>query len=130
MTETETGYVHDYTKKEGVLHTELLLLANAPEDFCNREIFWNAVQKIEKQADAQLAREMEVALPVELSREEQIELVRKYVTENFASVGMCADVAIHEKKVDGKRALHKNPHAHILLTTRAFKDDGTWARFG
>lgn len=127
LTETETGYVHDYTKKEGVIHTEILLPANAPPEFSNREILWNEVQKIEKQADAQMAREIEVALPVELSRKEQIELVRKYVTENFTSVGMCADVAIHEKKVDGKRVLHQNPHAHIMLTTRAFKEDGTWA---
>lgn len=126
LTEAETGYVHDYTKKEGVIHTEILLPANAPPEFSNREILWNEVQKIEKQADAQMAREIEVALPVELSREEQIELVRKYVTENFVSVGMCADVAIHEKKVDGKRVLHQNPHAHIMLTTRAFKEDGTW----
>lgn len=128
LTETETGYVHDYTKKTGVIHTEVFLPANAPPEFSNREILWNEVQKIEKQSTAQLAREIEVALPVELSREEQIKLVRKYVTENFVSVGMCADVAIHEKKVDGKRVLHQNPHAHILLTTRAFKEDGTWAQ--
>ena len=128
LTETETGYVHDYTKKNGVIHTEVFLSANAPPEYASREILWNEVQKIEKQADAQLAREIEVALPVELSREEQIELVRKYVLSNFVSVGMCADVAIHEKKVDGKRVLHQNPHAHILLTTRAFKDDGTWAQ--
>ena len=127
LTETETGYVHDYTKKTGVIHTEVFLPSNAPPEYVSREILWNEVQKIEKQTDAQLAREIEVALPVELSREEQIELVRKYVTENFVSVGMCADVAIHEKKVDGKRVLHQNPHAHILLTTRAFKEDGTWA---
>lgn len=127
LIETETGYVHDYTKKNGVIHTEVLLPTNAPPEFSNREILWNEVQKIEKQSTAQLAREIEVALPVELSREEQIELVRKYVLTNFVSVGMCADVAIHEKKVDSKRVLHQNPHAHILLTTRAFKDDGTWA---
>lgn len=128
LTETETGYVHDYTKKTGVIHTEVFFPTNAPTEFSNREILWNEVQKIEKQSTAQLAREIEVALPVELSREEQIKLVRKYVTENFVSVGMCADVAIHEKKVDGKRVLHQNPHAHILLTTRAFKEDGTWAQ--
>lgn len=127
LTETENGYVHDYTKKEGVIYTEVLLPMNAPVGFGNREVLWNEVQKAEKKSDAQLAREIEVALPVELSREEQVALVKKYVTENFTSVGMCADVAIHEKKVDGKRVLHSNPHAHILLTTRAFKEDGSWA---
>lgn len=127
LTETETGYVHDYTKKNGVIHTEVFLPANAPSEFSSREILWNEVQKIEKQADAQMARESEVALPVELSREEQLELVRKYVKENFTDTGMCADVAIHEKEVDGKTVIHQNPHAHILLTTRAFKEDGSWA---
>lgn len=127
LTETETGYVHDYTKKNGVIHTEVFLPANAPSEFSSREILWNEVQKIEKQADAQMAREIEVALPVELSREEQMELVRKYVKENFTDTGMCADVAIHEKEVDGKTVIHQNPHAHILLTTRAFKEDGSWA---
>ena len=127
LTETETGYVRDYTKKNGVIHTEVFLPANAPSEFSSREILWNEVQKIEKQADAQMAREIEVALPVELSREEQLELVRKYVKENFTDTGMCADVAIHEKEVDGKTVIHQNPHAHILLTTRAFKEDGSWA---
>lgn len=127
LTETETGYVHDYTKKEGVIHTEVFLPANAPPEYASREILWNEVQKIEKQSAAQMAREIEVALPVELSREEQMDLVRRFVTENFTDVGMCADVAIHEKKVDGRNVLHPNPHAHILLTTRAFKEDGSWA---
>lgn len=127
LTETETGYVHDYTRKEGVIHTEVFLPANAPHLFSNREILWNEVQKVEKQADAQMAREIEVALPIELSREEQVELIRRYVTENFTNEGMCADVAIHEKEVDGKTVIHQNPHAHILLTTRAFKEDGSWA---
>lgn len=127
LTETEAGYVHDYTRKEGVIHTEVFLPVNASPQFVNREILWNEVQKVEKQADAQMAREIEVALPIELSREEQVELIRRYVTENFTNEGMCADVAIHEKKVDGKNVLHQNPHAHILFTTRAFKEDGTWA---
>lgn len=127
LTEMETGYVHDYTRKGSVIHTEVFLPVNAPPEFSSREILWNEVQKIEKQADAQMAREIEVALPVELSREEQVELIRRYVTENFTNVGMCADVAIHEKEVDGKTVIHQNPHAHILLTTRAFKEDGSWA---
>ena len=81
------------------------------------------MQKVEKKSDAQLAREIEVALPVELSREEQITLLQNYIAENFTSAGMCADMAIHEKHVDGKTVLHQNPHAHILLTTRGFKED-------
>ena len=67
------------------------------------------MEKTEKARNSQLAREVEIALPVELDREQQIQLVRDYVTENFVSAGMCADIAIHDKE-DG------NPHAHIMLT--------------
>ncbi len=79
------------------------------------------MEKVEKKSNAQLAREIEVALPKELSREYQIEIVRRYVQDNFVSVGMCADWALHEKG-DG------NPHAHIMLTMRGMKPDGTWAQ--
>lgn len=127
LEEKETGYTHDYTRKSGVIYSEIFLPANAPREYQNREILWNEVQKVEKKSDAQLAREIEVALPVELSREEQITLLQKYIAENFTSAGMCADMAIHEKHVDGKTVLHQNPHAHILLTTRGFKEDGSWA---
>lgn len=127
MEEKETGYTHDYTRKSGVIYSEIFLPANVPQEYQNREILWNEVQKVEKKSDAQLAREIEVALPVELSREEQITLLQKYIAENFTSAGMCADMAIHEKHVDGKTVLHQNPHAHILLTTRGFKEDGSWA---
>lgn len=127
LEEKETGYTHDYTRKSGVIYSEIFLPTNAPQEYQNREILWNEVQKVEKKSDAQLAREIEVALPVELSREEQITLLQNYIAENFTSAGMCADMAIHEKHVDGKTVLHQNPHAHILLTTRGFKEDGSWA---
>ena len=77
------------------------------------------MQAIETQKNAQLCREIEVALPVELSREEQIKLVREYIQQNFISSGMCADWALHDKG-DG------NPHAHILLTVRPIKSNGEW----
>lgn len=72
-----------------------------------------------KSKNSQLAREIEIALPKELNREKQIELVREYVKENFVKIGMCADIAIHDKN-DG------NPHAHILLTMRPLNEDTTW----
>ncbi len=78
------------------------------------------MHKLEKNKNAQLAREVEVALPVEFSRERQIEIVREYVKTNFVDVGMCADWSIHDKGTG-------NPHAHILLTTRGIKPDGKWA---
>lgn len=113
------GIVHNFTRKGGIAHTEILLPQNAPQEFANRSVLWNSVEKIEKSKNSQLAREIEIALPKELDREKQIELVRNYVKENFVDVGMCADIAIHDKN-DG------NPHAHILLTMRPLNEDKTW----
>jgi len=113
------GTVHDFTRKGGIAHTEIILPQNAPQKFSDRETLWNSVEKIEKSKNSQLAREIEIALPKELDREKQIELVRNYVKENFVDVGMCADIAIHDKN-DG------NPHAHILLTMRPLNEDTTW----
>lgn len=113
------GIVHDFTRKGGIAHTEILLPQNAPQEFVNRSILWNSVEKIEKSKNSQLAREIEVALPKELGREKQINLVREYVKENFVKVGMCADIALHDKN-DG------NPHCHILLTMRPLNEDKTW----
>lgn len=113
------GITHDYTRKSGIAHTEILLPSHAPPDFQNRSALWNSVEKIEKSKNSQLAREIELAIPKELPPEQQIELVREYVKDNFVSVGMCADIAIHDKK-DG------NPHAHIMLTMRPLNENGEW----
>ena len=113
------GIVHDFTRKGGIAHTEILLPQNAPQEFSDRGTLCNSVEKIEKSKNSQLAREIEIALPKELNREKQIELVREYVKENFVKVGMCADIALHDKN-DG------NPHAHILLTMRPLNEDKTW----
>lgn len=121
LMDDRTGLVHDFTKKRGVVFTEVALPAHAPPEYADRNVLWNAVEKAEKKSNAQLAREIEVALPKELSRECQIEIVRRYVQDNFVSVGMCADWALHDKG-DG------NPHAHIMLTMRGIKPDGTWAQ--
>lgn len=119
LTNNYDGVTHDFTRKGGIVHTEILLPPHAPPDFSDRSILWNSVEKIEKAKNSQLAREIEIALPVELDREQQIQLVREYVKENFVSVGMCADFAIHDKQ-DG------NPHAHIMLTMRPLEQSGEW----
>ena len=111
------GMTHDYTRKGGVVHAEIMLPAHAPPEFQDRAILWNSVEQIEKSKDSQLAREVEVALPVELSREQQLSLVRTYVKDNFVDNGMCADFAIHDRDTG-------NPHAHILLTVRPLKGNG------
>lgn len=113
------GIEHDYTKKGGVAYSEIMLCENAPKEYQDRATLWNEVEQAEKGSRAQLAREYEVALPVELSREEQIQLVRDFAKENFVDNGMCVDFSIHDKE-DG------NPHAHIMLTTRPIEKDGTW----
>ena len=99
--------------------SEILLPENAPEAYQDRQILWNEFQKMEKRCDAQLAREVEVAFPIEMSRQQQIECVRDYIQENFISKGMIADWALHDKG-DG------NPHAHIMLTVRGFDDQKQW----
>ena len=119
MTNDFDGIEHDYTRKQGVIYSEVMLPEQAPKEFENRSVLWNEVEQQEKGSKAQLAREVEVALPRELSRAEQVWLVRDYVQENFVKQGMCADIAIHDKG-DG------NPHAHIMLTTRPLEKDGTW----
>lgn len=96
-----------------------MLPSHAPPDFQNRSVLWNSVEKIEKSKNSQLAREIEIAIPKELNREQQILLAREYVNDNFVSVGMCADFAIHDKS-DG------NPHAHIMLTMRPLNENGEW----
>ena len=113
------GITHDFTKKGGVVHTEILLPDHVPREYLDRSVLWNAVERVEKAKNSQLAREFELALPMELSREQNINLVREYVKENFVDKGMCADVCIHDKG-------EGNPHAHIMLTMRPIEQDGTW----
>ena len=114
------GETHDYTHKGGVVHTEILLPPHAPPSFSDRVALWNSVELYEKAGNAQLAREIDAALPIELSREEQIRLVREYCSSQFVSKGMCADFCIHDKG-DG------NPHCHIMLTMRPLDERGAWA---
>lgn len=116
----EVRKTYNYTGQNSVVHSEINLPQNAPSEFYDREKLWNAVHEIETRSDAQLAREVEVALPREFIRQEQIDTVREYIMKNFVREGMCADWALHDKG-DG------NPHAHIMLTTRAFTRNGKWA---
>jgi len=96
-----------------------MLPAHAPREFENRGVLWNSVEKIEKQKNSQLSREIEIALPIELTQEQNISLARRFVKEQFADKGMCAGIAVHD--TDGT-----NPHAHIMLTMRPINEDGSW----
>lgn len=100
---------------------EIMLCKNAPSEYINREVLWNAVQNEETRYDAQYARDIEMALPVEMSRKEQISCVRDYLKENFVEKGMIADWALHDKG-DG------NPHVHVMLTLREIDKNQKWKK--
>ena len=119
ITDEQTGIIHDYTKKQGVEHSEILspiAATTANEWLADRSKLWNKVEEIEKRHDAQLSREMIIAIPRELDRENQIELVREYVQSSYVDRGMIADLNLHH--LDGD-----NPHGHVMLTMRELKID-------
>ena len=119
LTDKETGLISDYTRKGGVVHSEISLCDNAPLKYADRETLWNAVHAIENKKNSRLWREFEVALPKEFSQDEQIETVRDFVKQ-LTDSGMCADWSLHDKG-DG------NPHAHIMATVRSITNEGEWA---
>ncbi len=115
------GVEHDYSRKGGVVHSEIMAPEDAPDWMRDRDQLWNAVEAVEKRRDAQLAREIEVALPRELDRGERLELLCGFVQREFVYRGMIADVAIHEGKArDGQG----QPHAHVMLTMRQLTGGG------
>ena len=112
---------YDYTKKQDIAFTEILLPKNAPEGLRDRNTLWNTVENSEKRKDAQLAREFNMALPRELTLEQQIELSRAFVIKEFVEKGMCVDLCIHNDKMkDGQL----QPHAHVMLTMREVTENG------
>jgi Ti-type conjugative transfer relaxase TraA len=117
LTDERTGYSFDYTDKPGVEHTEIIAPEGAAAWVYDRTTLWNTVERSERRKDAQVARELEIALPVELSKDQQVELMRDFVRRSFVSKGMVADFAIHRDNPE-------NPHAHLLLTTRSVTETG------
>ncbi|MBG1233969.1 MobQ family relaxase [Aestuariivirga litoralis] len=113
----------DYSNRRGVAHTEIMAPEGSASWLQNREQLWNAVEKMEKRKDAQLAREMDIALPHELNHEQRIDLVREFVRTHFVSRGMVADFALHNP-VEDKGDDRRNFHAHIMLTLRRATKDG------
>ncbi|MES2136664.1 MAG: Ti-type conjugative transfer relaxase TraA [Pseudomonadota bacterium] len=116
---------HDFSNKAGVVHSEVMLPDGAPEHLSDRERLWNAVEAAEVRKDAQLAREIEFALPRELSAEAGIELAREFVAREFVAAGMIADLNLHRDiGADGE----PKPHAHVMLTMRAVDGSGFGAK--
>lgn len=142
LTSEWDGKTYDYIRKEWVEYSEILLPEYAPQSFKDRQNLWNAVEMAEKSANAQLAREFEIALPLELSLEEQINLAREFVQKNCVDKGMCADIAIHnppvrngkgrpldknrERTNDPNQMTFQNPHAHVMVTMRPLSVSGKW----
>ena len=112
-----TGETHDYRKKKGVDEKFILAPVQAPKWVYNRSLLWNEVERVELRSNSQLSREINVAIPVELSKRFQVELVREFVQKQFVDEGMIADVAFHN--LDSH-----NPHAHIMLTMREIEPNG------
>ena len=118
----------DYTKKRFIEHSEIQLPKHAPKKYLDREALWNSVEKAERAKNSQLAREIEVALPRELTPEQRAKLVYDYVQTNFVDQGMVADWSIHNPQPDKDNPEKPaNPHVHIMLTVRSIKKNGTWA---
>ena len=118
------GEDSDYTRKKGVICSEILLPPHAPREFADRETLWNAVEHIEHGKKAQLAYSFEISLQNEFSLEENIALARKFLLDNFVSRGMTVDVAFHEKETE--KVGTPNPHFHFLCAIRPMNPDGTW----
>ena len=122
LTNEWDGVTHDYHNKKGLLHSEIFLPENIPISLKDRATLWNSVELNEKASNAQLARNFIIALPKELSVEENKKLITEFVQENFVSKGMIADLAIHDES-DEK---NNNIHAHIMTTLRPINEKGKW----
>ena len=118
------GEISDYTRKGGVICSEILLPSHAPPEYADRETLWNAVEKAERGKKAQLAYSFDIALQNEFSMQENIDLARQFLLDNFVSRGMVTDFAVHQPdKEDGGIS---NPHFHVMCPIRPIELDGRW----
>lgn len=115
------GRTHDYTKKGGVLHSEIFLPDDAPDWAADRQQLWNKAEEAETRKNSTVAREFEVALPKELDEQQRIELVQDFAKQIVARHGCAVDAHLHD---DDSRRTNQNHHAHIMLTTRKLEQDG------
>ena len=117
------GEYSDYTRKGGVVYTEILLPPHAPHEYADRQTLWNAVEAAERGKNAQLAYSFDIALQNELTLDENIALARRFLLDNFVSRGMIADFAVHQPDKAGGI---ENPHFHVLCPIRPLDPDGSW----
>jgi ATP-dependent exoDNAse (exonuclease V) alpha subunit len=119
------GETHDYTRKHGVIFTEIMAPDYVPGRLLDRETLWNEVENVEKNKRAQLAYSFDIALQNELTLEENIQLAREFCREQFVARGMIVDFAVHEGDSDDPE-VPDNPHFHVLAPIRPVLEDGTW----
>lgn len=138
------GLEHDYTKKHWIEYKEIILPECAPNEYKDRNTLWNAVEKIEKSNMARLSREFEIALPVELTQEQQIEVLQKFIKDEIIPLNLCADICIHNPPVmndykqpiddtghptkEKDKMIFRNPHAHVMVTMRPLDSNGKWEK--
>lgn len=138
------GLEHDYTKKHWIEYKEIILPECAPNEYKNRNTLWNAVENIEKSNMARLSREFEIALPVELTQEQQIEVLQKFIKDEIIPLNLCADICIHNPPVmndykqpiddtghptkEKDKMIFRNPHAHVMVTMRPLDSNGKWEK--
>ena len=118
------GEYSDYTRKGGVICSNILLPSHAPPEYADRQTLWNAVEKAERGKNAQLAYSFDIALQNEFSLEENIALARQFLLENFVSRGMVVDFAVHQP--DREDGGIPNPHFHVLCPIRPIEQNGKW----
>ena len=125
MRDERIDRVLDFSNKRGVVHSEVMLPEHAPEQWSDRERLWNDVEAFEVRKDAQLAREIEFAIPREMTQAQGIELARDFAQSEFVEQGMIADLNVHWDI--GEDGMPK-PHAHVMLTMRSVDEDGFGAK--
>jgi len=117
LEDERTGEISDYTRKNDIDYSQIMLPTNAPSQLANRATLWNTVEAKENRKDSQVAREVELSLPTELTPEQNIELLCEFIQGEFIALGMIADANCHKLK-------SHNPHAHVMLTMREFTQNG------
>lgn len=121
LIDERTGEIHDYTRKGGVIHSQVIAPEGTPDWMHDRAQLWNAVETVERRKDAQLSREIQLSLPHELNADQRKALVVGFVQEQFVARGMVADLNLHAPNAEGDQ---RNHHAHVMLTMRSLTGDG------
>ena len=119
-------HTHDYSRKDGVLHSEILAPDHTSGRLRDRGTLWNEADRIERNKNSQLARDWLFPLPKELTNEQNLAMIRQHIRERFVARGMIADLNVHEPSWKSKQTDSPNLHAHVMTTTRDIQPDGAW----